>query len=224
MGLFSRKPKVRLDEFCRGFYDTHILHPPEVAGTNVPLAYCKVVKRNVAELEPKFAVVDLELLLSELTIIKFEVFGLAWLHRQGDRRAAEQSEFTRCYLMEESRTDIWEAMQPYNKASARSSRLRQSPEAATGRAYLVFVNEMRMNCFDEWEKLGFDLLSVGRAANRVCTNVAWEKSLTAGYLAGTLCERLGCEVNLEAQAMLMAVIHGFYDGVAQSLKSVAIHG
>ena len=38
MGFFSRKPKVRLDEFCREFYDTHFF-PPQVAGINLPLSF-----------------------------------------------------------------------------------------------------------------------------------------------------------------------------------------
>jgi hypothetical protein len=48
--------------------------------------------------------------MAEITVIRFEVFGLAWLHQKGDKRAAEQSEFTRRYLAEAGRTDIWEAM------------------------------------------------------------------------------------------------------------------
>jgi hypothetical protein len=57
MGLFSRKPKVRLDEFCRAFYDTHFLHP-KVAGINLALSLCETIKQSVTEVEPKFAAVE----------------------------------------------------------------------------------------------------------------------------------------------------------------------
>jgi hypothetical protein len=223
MGLFSRKPKVRLDEFCREFYNTQLLHP-EVAGINPALMACETVKRNIAEVEPRFASVETERLMDEINIIRFEVFGLAWLHSQGDKRAAEQSEFTRRYLAEAGRIDIWEAMQPYNDASARSSILGQTSETANGRVWLAFINRMRMELFDKWKPLGFDLRAIGRAANRVGTDEAWRTNLTAGFLMCTLCARLECEVNEEAQDRLVAIIRGFYNGVAESLRSVAISG
>jgi hypothetical protein len=161
MGFFSRKPKVRLDEFCREFCDTHLLHA-DVAG----------IKRSITEVEPRFAAVETERLMAEVTVIRFEVFGLAWLHQQGDKRAAEQSELTRLYLEESSRTDIWEAMESYNQAVARSSTLGKTTETPGGRAYLAFVNRMRADLFDAWSALGFAPVSVARAANRLSTDVA----------------------------------------------------
>jgi hypothetical protein len=219
MGFFSQRPKVRLDDFCREFYDTHCLHPPEVAGINLALTYCETIKRSITEVDPRFADVDIQLLMAELTVIHFEVFGLAWLHQKGDKRAAEQSDFTRRYLDEAGRTDIWEAMQPYNGAIGRSSTLGQTSETATGRGYLAFVNRVRADLFDAWLELGFDGVS---AANRVATDEAWKKGLTAGFLMLTLCESLGCEVNEEAQFRLVAIIRGLYDGVVESLKAVKI--
>jgi hypothetical protein len=44
---------------------------------------------------------------------------------------------------------------------------------------------MRANLFDKWEPLGFDLLAIGRAANRVGTDEAWKTGLTAGFLMCT---------------------------------------
>ena len=72
MGFFSRRPKVRLDDFCREFYDTHFLHPV-VAGINVARTYCETINRSVTEVDPKFADVEIELLMAELTVIRFEV-------------------------------------------------------------------------------------------------------------------------------------------------------
>ena len=128
-----------------------------VAGINVARTYCETINRSVTEVDPKFADVEIELLMAELTVIRFEVFGLAWLHQQGDKRAAEQSDFTRVYLENSSRTDIWEAMVPYNQAIAQSSTFGQTSETGTGRAYLTFVNSMRMDLFDCWYAMGFGL-------------------------------------------------------------------
>jgi hypothetical protein len=223
MGFFNRKPKVRLEDFCRDFYDRNLLHP-EVAGIDLARAFCETIKRLIAEVDPRFDTVDRELLITEITLIRFEVFGLAWLHQQGDKRAAEQSEFTKRYLEERSRTDVWEAMQPYNQAIARSSRLGRTSETPTGRAYFTFIDKMRADLFDKWFELGFDPLSVGRAVNRLATDVAWKQGLTAGFLMLTLCERLRCDVNEEAQSRLAASIRGLYNGVTESLKMVKIEG
>jgi hypothetical protein len=163
--------------------------------------------------------------VAEITTIRFEVFGLAWFHRQGDKRAAEQSDFTRRYLDAAGRTDIWEAMEPYNLAIARSSRSGYTPKTAVGRAYLADRATTLADFFDKWVALGYDGVTVARAAHRFFTTESWKKGLTAGFVMLTLCERLGCEeVNEEADFRLVATIGGFYDGVAESLKSVAIHG
>jgi hypothetical protein len=225
MGFFSKKPRVRLDDFCRDFYDRNILYShPEVARLGYAQVFCDTIKCSIGKVDPRFAAVDSELLKAEMTLVRFEVFGLAWLHQQGNKRAAEQSEFTRLYLEESCRTDIWEAMQPYNKASARSSTLGRTGETATGRAYLTFINETRAAFADEWFKLGFAPLSIGRAVNRLATDVAWKQSLTAAFLMTTICENLECQLNEEAQFRLVAIIRGFYDGVTESLKAVKIEG
>ena len=223
MGFFTSRPKVPLDDFCREFYDTHLLHPV-VAGINMARTFSETIKRSVTEVDPQFADVEIELLMAELTVIRFEVFGLAWLHQQGDKRAAEQSDFTRVYLENSSRTDIWEAMVPYNQAIAQSSTLGRTSETRTGRAYLTFVNSMRADLFDRWYAMGFDSTAVARAANRLSADVAWKQGRTAGHMMLALCDRLACQSNEQGQFRLLAIIRGFYDGVIESLKAVKING
>ncbi len=221
MGLFSLKEKVRLADFCRDFYDKQMLNPV-IQGMNVAEVYLDKVRDSVAEADPRFKAVDRAKFMAEMTLIRFEVFGLAWLHQLGDKHAAAQSAFTKSYLEGKNRTDIWDALEPYNQAIAQSSHLGQTHETASGRGYLAFTDSMRLQLFKEWTKQGFDAKAVSRAANRIATDVAWQRGDTAGLLMLTLCERLGCEVNSEGQFRLTAVIRGFYDGALEALKPIKV--
>jgi hypothetical protein len=221
MGLFSRKQAVRLAQFCGEFYDTQILNPV-IEGIDAGQVYVETVRRSVMEADPSFEGVETASLATEITAIRFEVFGLAWLHQFAGKHAAAQSAFTKRYLEERNRADVWEAMEAYNQASARSSTLGHTPKTPSGRAHLVFIDKTRADLFDAWLKQGFEPEPVARAANRFGTDVAWERNLTPGFLMLTLCQRLGCEVNEEGQFRLIAVIRGLYDGVREALRSIKI--
>jgi hypothetical protein len=159
-------------------------------------------------------------------LLRFDLFALAWLHQFGDKSAVAQSVFTKRYLHEKKRDDIWDASEPYNQAIARSSTLGKTPETASGRAHLGFINRMRVDLFEQYHKEVHDPKCVARALNRLLTDVVWKKGITDGLLMFTLCDRLGLESNFEpskeAQFRLNAVIRGFYDGDRQSLEKIEI--
>ncbi|OHE76358.1 MAG: hypothetical protein A2107_02605 [Verrucomicrobia bacterium GWF2_62_7] len=157
-----------------------------------------------------------------MTLIRFEVFGLAWLHQLGDKHAAAQSAYTKTYLEQRGRGDIWANLEPYNQAIARSSTMGRTSESPTGRAYLAFTNKMRIDLFEQWREQGFEDEVVARAVNRISTEVAWEEGVTAAFLMMTLCERLGCQLNEEGQFRLIAVIRGLYDGARETMKQVKV--
>lgn len=48
------------------------------------------------------------------------------------------------------------------------------------------------------------------------------KESTPGYLMLTLCDRLGCHLNEEAQFRLVATIVGLYNGAREALGEVKI--
>ena len=92
----------------------------------------------------------------------------------------------------------------------------------SGRARLIFVARVRMDMFTKWHDEGFDANCVARAANRLCAEDAWKTGITRTYLMIALCERLGCEVNQEAQFQLVATIIGFYRGAREAIGDVKI--
>ena len=221
MGLFSKKQKVPLEAFCCDFYDRNILNPI-IAGVDAGRTYADTVKRSVAEVDAAFAAVDLDRFNFEMILIRFETFALAWMHQLGDKHAAAQSAYTKTYLKERDREHVWEGLAPYNQAVARSSTMGLTSETATGRAHLAFTDKMRADLFDEWFKQGFEADAIARAANRIGTNIAWEKGITAAFLICTLCDHLGYQLNDEGQFHLIAAIRGLYDGARETMKPVKI--
>jgi len=67
---------------------------------------------------------------------------------------------------------------------------------------------------------------VARALNRLFSEDAWKRNVTAGLLMFALCDRLGFdkefEPNKEAQFRWVAVIRGLYDGAYQTLENIKV--
>jgi hypothetical protein len=221
LGLFRRKRTVQVDALCREFYDSNPFEA-QIRDVDLHLASCEIIKRTVCEADECFALVDVGILAREILLIRLELFGLAWLHQLGEKHAAAQSAFTKSYLRERDEEDAWAALQPYNAAISRSGTLGLTFETATGRAYLTGRNLAIANAFDAWLERGIEAECVARAANRLCTEVAWKRGITAGFVMLALCERLNCTVNDRAQQALVATIRGFYDGARGLLRQVKV--
>lgn len=238
MGIFSKKEEVDLEEFCSDFYEKNILNPI-IEGVDAGAVFIDTIKRNVVEADNNFAKISYQKFTDEVVLLRFELFALAWLHQFGDKLAIVQSDFTRRYLHEKKRDDIWDGMESYNQAIARSGTLGKSPKKPFDRARLGFIMRMRADLADKYiddaKKSGIDLddktstpilESIGRPLNRLFIDDAWKKGVTAGLLMFALCDRFGFESNFEptkeAQFRLTAIIRGFYDGAKQTLEKVKI--
>lgn len=223
--FFSKKQEVNLDDFCRNFYDKNILNPV-IESIDAGATLVDITKRTIAEADGNFANIDFKKFATEVVLLRFELFALAWLHQFGEKLAIAQSTFTKHYLQEKKRDDIWDNSEAYNQAIARSSTLGKTPKKPFDRVYLARVDTTRLDLFKQFHKEGYDPKCVARALNRLFTEEAWEKGITGGLLMFALCDRLGFESNFEptkeAQFRLTAIIRCFYDGSRQSLEKIKI--
>lgn len=221
MGFFSRKRKVSTEEFCTEFYDQSVFSP-DIGGVDPWKTFCETSYRSISEVDSTFRQVNLSAFTSELRSLRLEVFGISWLHHVKDKFAPVQSEFTKRYLEEHGVSDIWESMENYNQATARSTTGGDNPTNRLGRGHIVFLNQMRVEIFEKWIKLGYDPKAIARVVNRLGSGTAWKSKRVHTYLAFALTDKLDCEVNDEAIFRISAIIQGFYDGASESIKEVKI--
>lgn len=225
MVIFGKKQEIGLEEFCSEFYEKNILNPV-IEGIDAGAVFVGTIKRNVVEVDNNFAKISAQKFADEVTLLRFELFALAWLHQFGDKLAIVQSDFTKHYLHEKKRDDIWDNSESYNQAIARSTTLGKTPKKAFDRVFLGRVSTTRMDLFKKYHNDGHDPKCVARVLNRLFADDAWKKGITAGLLMFALCDRFGFESNFEptkeAQFRLTAIIRGFYDGAKQALRGIKI--
>ena len=224
MSFLSKKGEVKLEDFCLDFYEKNIISLI-INGVDAGEVYIETIKKSLIEVDQSFINVDSQKLAKEILPLRFELFALAWFHKFGDKLAVAQSIFTKHYLFEKKKGDIWNNCEPYGQAIARSSTAGEKPENAFDRAFLGSRDLKLVNLFEEYNKQGFDPECVVRGLNRLFTDEAWKKNITANFLVFTLCDRLGFksdEPNKEAQFRLVAIIRGLYDGALQSLDKIKI--
>ncbi len=217
MSLFSIKPKISLENFCQDFYDNYILNQV-VEKVDLSSVFPEYVKKTITEADGVFVNIDSQKFADEIVILRFELFALAWLHKYRDRSAVAQSIFTRKYLNDKKRDDIWDAMEHYNQAIAHS--VTATP----------FIIRMRMDLYDVYCEKGYDSKCVARVLNRMFSEKAWNIKNTSYFLILALCHRLGLGYgskylgpNEKAQLELHVFIHGLYDGAKQSCEEVKIN-
>jgi hypothetical protein len=228
MSLFSRKPETGIEEFSRDFYDKNILNPV-VNGVNIGNVYYDSIIKEVKEADPNFGKVDEKRFIDELTILRFELFSLAWTHKfVSGHNVIAQSVFTKKYLLEKKRGDIWVGMSDYCKAV----------DGATlhwltglGRANLGFNYHMREDLttenIKEANKMGVDSKDdvVERVNFLLWSENAWRQKIVLTVLQSVLYQRLHFNadgLNDEALFRVAAVIKGLYDGALESINKVKI--
>jgi len=227
MSLFSRKPKVELEAFCRDFYDTQILNPI-VGGIDAGNVFSDVVKKNIVEVYPEFSKIDTQKLNEKIKVIRFELFALAWTHKfVSGKIVIAQSDFTKSYLSEQDGSDIWTRMKPYNNMI---DSVTLHWLTSLGKMNLSFNYNMREDLtkknIEAAKRMGIENDDrVSRVNHRLWSENAWKQKLMLGPLVFTFCERLGIDahdLNQEAQFRLAATIKELYDGARQSWDDVKI--
>jgi len=225
MSFFSRKQKIKLEDFCRNFYDTQIFNPT-VNGVNFSSALPDYMTEKI---DPVFAHVDKQKLTDELITLRIELFALAWTHKYagGGMIVINQSIFTKDYLYKKGEDDIWNNMEDYCTIIDRAT---LELIRTLGKVSKIFNYNQRKgfiaNNIEIAEKNGISIDEcVNRVNNRMLSEAAWMKKMMLGPLAYLFCERIGLylnDIDPETGFHLMVFINGFYAGAKQSWDKVKI--
>jgi hypothetical protein len=227
MSFFSKKQEVGLEVFCRNFYDNHILYQAD-DGFDLISIHKDFAKKSLSEADDVFINIDSEKLKNEFTILIFELFSLVWAYKYGDKLAVAQSIFTKKYLLEKERNDIWDGMEKYNNAISHSTTVGMS------KVNQASIFRLRADLADihiaNFKKNNIEIdESLGRPINRLFSENAWKKDSTAYFLILALCHQLGLGYgpnyfgpNSRAQDFLASTIKGFYFEIQKYLSNVKI--
>ena len=233
MGFFKSKPKVSIEDCCKEFYDSTIFHAI-IAGGDVWSDFLHTVSQSVVEADPSFSSIDSNKFRKEMTALRMEVFALACQRRtKNEDLAVRQSFFTRRYLEETAKLDIWRIMGEYNERIGHSVCSDESGQI-TNKLLVLRINNLRYDMMDKWiqanipnpqsptQKDKVRLKYASRAAMRIGADMRQADCVLAKLLASRLAARLGCDINLidEALFRLAATTFGFYKGAEDYLKSV----
>lgn len=221
MGLFDRKPKVTVQQWCDEFYSGSVF-VSSIGGADPWQVFCNTVRDQVAQADSAVSQLDDKILSDQLLALRLEVVGIAWMVHVKDAFSPKQSQCTQEYLASHNQDKYWDMMEPYNQAVAKAAVGGSDGSTAAGRAHITFMNSMRTQLFGKWKTTVSDPKHAARAANRIGSDVSWKAQKTHVYLSFALTDQLQCKVNEEARRTLMAVIHGFFDGASEELKKVKI--
>lgn len=212
------KTKKDAVDFSRDFYEQHLFSSKfDVGGT-----YAQVVHRQICGTDPNFAKVQLPRLKDEMLGLQLEMIGTAWTHKSKESAAIANSEFTKQYLADKSRADLWEIMGEYNQVVARSTTYGAKPDTPTGRARIAFTNSMRTEIYKGWRKKGHDGEAVARVVNRLMSNASWNQGITPILLGVRMMFRLDLEESESIAQNLPAIAFGFYQGAKESLEGIKL--
>lgn len=243
MGFFTSKKEVKLEDFCADFYNKNILDGV-IQGIDINKTYYEEFKKNISELFPEFLGIDFNKLKEEFTVIRFELFALAWQHtfdkiRNGDI-SVEQSIFTLNFLMNKNNQNIWDKMQPYNKTLADSVKIAHG-STSMGQMGNQMLDMNRLNFFEEQTKKAITKginteedkkysEAIARVANRLDSKSEWNSGIGANYLSFVFLRNLGFTddkiksilSNKEMLSRLANIMKGFYKGSKEALEDIKI--
>lgn len=235
--FFQRKKQKRpLEALCQNFYENAILSPSIGDGrVGVLSILAQTNKKLIVEQDMRFADIDLKKLATETVNLRFELFGLAFLHLFGPDRAVKASLFTHDYLLAKGRLKVWDDMEIYNQQIDRSIlSLQKGMGASPWIRHVTLMNKTRFDLFkkhlEEARRTGVDVekknfgSGIARPLNRLFTEEVWKDGTTALFLTIPLCDRLGFDAgflpNERARLALAAIITGFYNGARDAIDNV----
>ena len=232
------KPEFRIGECCRQFYDKNIFNGTTV-GKDVWYDLLDTYFKSIAEVDQAFSSVDQELFRNEMTALRMVLFAFALgcsKKFNEEKFTIPASFFTRSYLKEKGRLNIFDIMPAYNKAIARSAIMDanlQKYSGKTGEALIIRVNDLRSRVALKWtevylgdrairlEEQKNKISCINMVANRIGTDIEREDGVVVKSLCAELATRLrdGENWNSEAMSKLSVIIFDFYRGAEEYLES-----
>jgi hypothetical protein len=218
MSIFSRKKKVYLTEFCTAYYDEFYFGKMEAADL-----YSRLIFEKIVDVDPKIRQIDNVKLSNEILVLRIELFSVAWFHEFGHKLSIEQAVFTKTYLNNKGLISLWDAIEPYNQAIAKSALHGYTSDTMTGRAHILDVNKTRVDLFTKCHSDGIDNKCIARTLNKYGTKPSWDKlSISLHYLVHTFFHQLDHVANEESTFISVATLKGIYEGCKQSLEEIKL--
>lgn len=231
MGLFKRKPKVTIEEFCGQFYDSSVFHAI-IGEADVWKLFCETAFESLVKVDESFASVNRVKFEDELIAVRMEMFALAWMHRfKREELTLPQSLFTRRYLEENGHLDIWEIMGEYNHAVANSTLYTETGQEVNA-VQVEKLNELRFGIYYRWtdnldesiapEQKLQDGKCVARVGNRMGVEIPRDRGFFYTVLRARLADRLDCDASIDHEVLwqLGAMIYGFYQGSKDAINEI----
>jgi len=233
------RPEFRVEECCRQFYDKNIFGENTV-GTDVWSRLLDNYFKSITEVDQSFLSVDKELFRDEMTALRMVLFAFALgcsKKFNKDEFTLPASFFTRSYLKEKEKLDIFDIMSAYNRAIARSAIMDanlQKYSGKTGNALIIRVNDLRSRMALKWAEIYVGdraiplqeqknkISCINMVANRLGADIEREDGVVVKSLCAELSTRLqdGENLNSEAESKLSAIIFVFYRSAEEYLGSV----
>lgn len=245
MGIFNSKPKVDMGSFCRDYYDSQMFHAI-VDGEDGSQKILNYLFQQLTDSDLSFLKVDRTLFNFEMTVMNLELFALAFFRRCSNfNQRVQQSIFTLRYLQNKDRSDIWGAMDEYNKVIGQTATMNANGQQMTGdtgieRMTITRVNEFRFGLFEEWlkshfrdpENLNEHEKEIVRCVARVCNHVEADilrnnqignRQIAALFLCRLGAEKICGENWQPSEDFLLRIAllpYSLYDYATQALKTV----
>lgn len=221
MNLPFFKTKKDAASFSRDFYESYLFGTNSL-GIDLVSTYAETTHRTICKTDPAFAEVKLPKLKDEMLGLQLEMIGTAWTHKSKEKAAIANSEFTKQYLADKDRADLWEIMGQYNQRIAESATYGSNSSTAGGRVHITYMNGMRIGIFDSWIAKGHDVEAVARVVNRLGSDTSWTRGVTPTMLGIRMMLRLDLEGTDSIAEKLAAVSFGFYQGASEALDGVKL--
>jgi hypothetical protein len=213
----SSGPRSTVEDVCRAFYDRQLLSGVEGDRRD---DFFESLEDSLVDADEVFSFsVDEEDFRLEVTALRLELFGLAFTNRVGWRRedlCLRELQTTHRYLKDRDEERIWTSMGAYNQAIADGDLWLNPMRMMQGRRM------QRLAFSDKWQDTSPQDGSLLRYINRRDAAVAWRHGIAATQLMKTFARRMDFRPNAGGQMRLHALMHVFYDGALQGLKTQKI--